>query len=160
LAFSFAASALAGARITKYDLTGWRTLIMESDRIVATGGSPVIASGDGSLRLVADKIVLRIGGAKERRTISTVEAVGGVRFFARRAGNETIQATCRRSVITPGENRAVFEGNVKIVSRDRLGTSELTAGTVTLDTKTGRVTATSSPSKSRLSSTLKSGEKP
>ena len=155
-----AVSALAGAKITKYDLTGWRTLEMQSDRIVATGGAPVIASGDGSLRLSAGRIVLRIGGPKARRTIATVEAVGQVTFLARRSKNESIHANCRSSIVTPAQNRAVFNGNVKIVSRDQSGTSELTADSVTLDTKTGRVTAAGSPSNSRLSSTQKSGDKP
>ena len=160
LVLSLAAAALAatGTRITKYDLTGWRTLEMRPDRITASGGAPVITSGDGKLRLSADKIILSVGGERGRKTILTAEAVGRVRFLARRTANESIVAASDKGVITPARSHATFTGNVKIISRDPSGTSELATDTVELDMKTGRVVATSAPSKSRLSSTQKPGE--
>ncbi|MDO8684680.1 MAG: LptA/OstA family protein [Armatimonadota bacterium] len=142
----------------RYDLTGWRTLDMTSSRIVASGGAPVVTSSDGKLRLLAGKIVLTLTQEKNKKNITTAEAIGAVRLSIKQDANQTIQATCARAVIRPAQDRAELSGNVIVKSWDKKRYSApttLTGDTVTLYLKDRRIVASSSPSKSSFSANPK-----
>jgi lipopolysaccharide export system protein LptA len=159
---SLAVHAAPSKTNTNYDLTGWRTLSWSSNRVVASGGSPLVKSGDGKLRLSASKIVLTMAGKeKSRQTVATAEAVGAVKIHAVPGPAQQIDAICQKAVIYPSAQRAELTGSVKVVIRDRTkssGVIELSGDTMTLYLKDGRVVATSRPSHSRLKTTPASGK--
>ena len=154
-------SGAAPARqIANYSLTGWRTLEMTPAAIVATGGSPVVKSGDGKLRVSAEKVILRVTEGRTGRTVSATEATGRVSLSLRQGAKQKVDATCRSAVILPAEDRALLKGDVKVTSRDPSGAMELASDAVTIYLKEQRIVATSSPKRSRLTSGWKPVEKP
>jgi len=133
---------------------------MTPSQITATGGSPVVRSGDGRLRLSAAKVILRVKGSKAGRTVTATEATGSVSLLLRQDARQEVKATCRSAVILPAENRAVLTGDVKVSSRDASGATELASDSVTIYIKEQRIVATSDPKSSRLTSGWKPAEKP
>jgi lipopolysaccharide transport protein LptA len=148
-------------QLVNYDLTGWHNLEMSQDSITASGGSPLVTSSDGKLRLSASKVVLTLVKGKDSRTISTAEAFGSVRLHAVPGQGQALDAVCQKAVIRPADQRADLIGNVTVrKAGGDSGPAELSGDTVTLYLKDGRVLATSKTAKSRLKVTPKSGEKP
>jgi lipopolysaccharide export system protein LptA len=136
---------------------------MSADLITASGGAPLATSSDGSLRLSASRIILRLTKTKGRQGISTAEAVGGVKLHALQAPGQDMDAVCDKAVINPSLHRAELTGSVRVRRWDKAkfsGPLELTGDAVTMDLKNGRVVATSHTSKSHFSATPKSGGKP
>ena len=156
------ATAVATGKDATYNLVGWRTLDMTPGRIVASGGAPRISSDDGKLNLSAGRLVLTMSKAKGRETLATVEATGQVKLRAAQSQDLAMEATCRKAVVRPSEQRAELSGNVKVKSWDKArysGPLTLSGETVTLYFREGRVVSTSPSAGGRLSVSPKSAGK-
>jgi len=147
---------------TNYDVTGWRRVEKSPDRIVVSGGAPLLTSDDGRLRLSANRMVLTMAGKeKGHQTISIAEAVGGVKIHAVSGPGQQVDAVCQKAVIHPSTQMAELTGSVKVKMIDRAkfsGAVELSGDTVSLNLKDGRAVATSGQSHSRLRTGPASGK--
>jgi lipopolysaccharide export system protein LptA len=161
---AMAGAILAAGPNVQYDLTGWKTLEMTSGKIVASGGTPLITTTDGKIRLSASKVSLSLSGGKGKgvKAITTAQATGGVKLFLKQGPGQTVEAVSQKAVIVPAQNRADLTGSVRVTQTDPKFARPLvlTGDSVTVYMKEGRIIARSAPGKSRLSATPKSGEKP
>jgi lipopolysaccharide export system protein LptA len=147
---------------TNYDVTGWRSVEKFPNRIVVSGGAPLLTSGDGKLRVSADRMVLTLAGKdKGRQTVSIAEVVGSVKIHAVPGPEQQVDAACQKAVIHPSTQMADLAGSVKVKMIDRTkfsGAVELSGDTVTLNLKNGLVVATSRRSQGRLRTSAPSGK--
>lgn len=146
VAFAFAAPP---QKATSYSLTGWRSVEMVTGTITASGGAPLLTSGDGKLRLSARKIVIRSSGAKDKQTVTSVEAMGSVSLESREGPKQDIRATCARAIIRIAENVAVLSDGVKVSGHDGERAFSASSDVVKLHLKSQRVEL-SAPDKGSL----------
>ena len=146
-----------------YDLTGWRVLEMTSGRVVASGGSPTLATDDGVIRLSGEKLTLALETTKSGRSVARAQAVGRVRLFLRQGPRQKVETTSDRAALDPARKWAELAGNVKVTTTDPARFTQpmvLTGDVVTVYLEDQRIVAKSASGRSRLSASPLPGEKP